>query len=593
MGNDSVKVRCDLDTYSLSAHADESELISIAEAFDPQEIMLVHGDEGPRHSLATGLRQRQRLVTTPRTGTERVFNFAPRPWAVGAKLQSGSHSGAVNIAKLWESLKNRAGDTFSARELAQVWWGDGERAAEMVTRLGQPDNLHFAADWRSKTNFTVRSEAQVARMELQRANMLRYPDIVGKLIMFRNSNDQPRLGVVTSADVGSFEAIAHNSKGTHFTGDTLLWDLGKWEGYGDKKTPVRTQLNELFKDARAQVDSVLPALTRQKLVDAGQAIDPATLLPQSLPDGLMPQVALTAVVLGLALDGAVLEADGLRPRRARISGTLEQNEARDLALSLFPPEARLRKVGMEIHRNRLLLSFDFPQAAERQYADLIEDLIDRSGWDVQVKPQVNQQALAIALEELLPEGVRLTKGLSYFMDKREVVAELDGLEDSRELERKFLEVTDFKLTVQRRQQAQAIAVQVASSGEQLEINQAYAVLRQALEPLGMYKAGLKQGQIVLSFISPQLGERFTAQISELAQQTGYTLSVHPHPNQQKILEIVQRKIAAAGWQILKGPSIFTDRAAVALTLVQRIDPVAAEKIQQEVLELTGYALELG
>jgi hypothetical protein len=124
----------------------------------------------------------------------------------------------------------------------------------------------------------------------------------------------------------------------------------------------------------------------------------------------------------------------------------------------------------------------------------------------------------------------------------------------------------------------------------MEINAAYALIRQALEPHGLYKTSLKGGQIVLSFISPQVGERQRATIEALAGQTGYTLSIHPHPNQQQILQIAQQLLRGAGWQVRKGPSIYTDRAEVAVALAQEIDPAEVARLSAEFEQQTGYRL---
>ena len=84
-------------------------------------------------------------------------------------------------------------------------------------------------------------------------------------------------------------------------------------------------------------------------------------------------------MLALAQDGATLEQGGLVPRHALQDGPLEQNQARELALAAFPVEARLRKVGMEVHRRRLTLSFDFPLtgAATVCRRDRVADRADR------------------------------------------------------------------------------------------------------------------------------------------------------------------------------------------------------------------------
>ncbi|MCA9916020.1 MAG: hypothetical protein KC496_21845, partial [Anaerolineae bacterium] len=412
--------------------------------------------------------------------------------------------------------------------------------------------------------------------------------------VLRNSNDQPRLGVVKSADIDSFEAIVQGAKGMRNPADALLWVVGDWEGVDGVEGSIRSQLTALLKNARAQVDLLLPYSQRLQLVEADQAVIPESLLPETLPDGLDQQTALVAIILGLAEDGAVLEQDGLKPQRARQHEPLEQNEARDFALAFFPPEARLRKVGLDVHRRRLLLSFDFPQAAERTYGDRVEDLIEQTGWNVQIKPQVNQGALSMALDELLPEGASISKGPSYYMDKREVQAEISGLADTRELEAAFLRMTDFRLVTSKRGESAPMQETIAApaSGDQMEINAAYALVRETLEPVGLYKVGLKQGQLVLSFISPQVGERHTQQITDLASQTGYGISIHPHPNQQQIIQVAQSLVRDAGWQVQKGPSIHVDRAVIGYKLLTSPADAEVEKLAADLLEKTGYTLEL-
>ncbi|GAB5490894.1 MAG: hypothetical protein Phog2KO_11090 [Phototrophicaceae bacterium] len=596
LGKERVKLRCEIDTYSLSAHGDESELINVAEAFGASQIMLVHGDEGARHSLATGLRQRQKVVITPRIGTERNFSFKEKPWAIGKGVKAGSQQGNVDLSKLWESLKAQAGSYYSARELAQVWWGDGSRDKELLEHLNEQKNVYFSADWRDKKTFMIRSEEQVKRAQRQRAIMLANPDIVGCLVILRNSNDQPRLGIVRSADIDSFDATVQNAKGTHYPADALLWIVGKWTGLEGIQGSTRTQLTAILKNARAHMDAIIPFNMRKHLVDNELTVLPDSLLPEDLPEGIDYQTAITSIVLALAKDGATLEQDGLKPNRAREAGPLEQNEARELALSMFPEEANLRKVGLEVHRGRLLLSFDFPQAAERLYGDVIEELIEQSGWDVQIRPQVNQQALSIALDKLLPEGSRITKGPSYFMDRRAVEAQVVDVtaDDIDRIESEFLRTTDFKLTLSQRVDTETPVIEEIEliPGEKIEINQAYALVRQALEPKGLYKVGLKQGQLALTFVSPQIGERHMDIIRDLSKKTGYQMMIHQHPNQQKIGEIVQKLAHDAGWTITKGPSLYIDRSTVGITLSEAPSEESLDEVAKKLDEETAFQLEV-
>lgn len=591
-----ITVRCDLGTYSLSAHADEAELVSMAEALDAQEIMLVHGDPGARHSLATALRQRGRRVISPRIGQTETFKFAKRPWAIG-QVKSGNETRPLEPQALWEALKDNAGNFYSSRELAQMWWGDANRSDEATRALS--DNVYFAADWRRKDTFQVRKPDQVERSQRQRAIMLAHPDIVGKLVVLRDSNNRPRVGIVAGGSADSFEADVNSVKGRHYPADALLWVIGPWEGYsGSEKTGKKSQLNDMVKEAKAQQDAILPITKRKEIVQAGSPVNPETLLPETLPEGVSKQLALVSVVLALAHDGATVEQGGLLPKRALEDGPMEQNQARETVFSAFPPEARLRKVGMENHRKRLTLTFDFPDRAQRQYEEEIEQLEDQTGWDIRIKPGVNQQALSFAIDELLPEGANISKGPSFYMDRREVQVEVNGVDDEtlKEYERNYLDVTGYRLVTAAKGGSSngGSEVQIAqpAAANQMEINAAYGLIRRELEPKGLYKVGLKQGQIVLTFISPQVGERHIEAMNQLAQETGYPMSVHPHPNQQQISQVAQAVAREAGWVIRKGPGLHIDRAEVTMALADTPTDEEFKAVNDKFHEQTGYQIKI-
>src|SRR5690606_28044517 len=141
--------------------------------------------------------------------------------------------------------------------------------------------------------------------------------------------------------------------------------------------------------------------------------------------------------------------------------------------------------------------------------------------------------------------------------KQEVQAELDGVEDLAALEQAYHVLTGFRLQTVRRGESSAstadFVIDHDEAAQRLEINEAYAVLREALEPFGLLKAGLKQTGIALTFISPQVGDRQRDLIRQLAQRTGYPLSIHPHPNQQQILQLASQIAREGGWSVRKGP----------------------------------------
>ena len=593
LGDATVKVRCEIDTYSLSAHADESELVSFAEALRADDIMLVHGDPAARHSLATALRQRGRSVATPRIGQTKTLIYRARPWSVGS-VKHGAEAGSVNLRRLWESLKARAGDHFSLRELSQIWWGASEREDELGAALQSDKNFYFAADWRDKKTYRVKTTEQVKQSQISRAIMLANPDLVGKLIVMRNSNGQVRLAVVTGAEIDSFTAIVHQQRGTRHPGDALLWVIDDWpKERSDKST--RARLSDLMKRARGLKDRLLPFSCREELVRAGKPLLPQTLLPSPLPEGVDTRLALTAIVVALAEDAATLEKDGLLPHRARGHGPVDQNEARELALRLMPAESRLRKVGMERHRKRLTLTFDFPATAQARFAQQIERLGVESGWEIQVRPTTNQQALGLAAEELLPEGTTVKKGPAYFIDKGQVHYDLLNIseEQSSELRKRFREITGFDLVISKFSDAPGAAdeaVIAPAHVERMEINAAYGLIRARLKASGLGKTSLKQGQIVLGFVSPQVGRRHMQQINQLAEETGYNLVISPHPNQYEILQVANRLLSEHNWMIAKGPGIHADRGELRVALAKPVPAAEIESFSEKLEAQTGFKL---
>ncbi len=597
-----VIVRCDLGTYSLSAHADESELVSIAEAFGANDVMLVHGDAEARDSLARALRARQKIVRLPESGTAITLEYQPRKAAGKPSKQSSAKAPAladiaavesVDIAPIWEQVRSQPG-FYTAAELAQIAALD---PAQIATAL-KADDLYFIPDTNG-ARFQVRTPEQVAAIQRRRAIMAAYPSLANMIVVLRDGAGKARAAHVQRTAADGFEAIAAGTKTTHFAADALIYPIAPYISKNAQKT--RSVLNYLARSARGWMDALLSYDVRRALVESGERVDPRTLIPpeELLPPPMPPlsgaDAALMAIAFRLAHDGAELYPDGtLLTRSVVVDEPMEQNAARQLAVELFPPESRLRKVGMEVGQRRIVLSFDFPDIAAEQYAELIDELSERTGWDVGVSPTVTQQALQNALMEILPSSAILAKSLSYFMNKREVHAELNGDFDADALTAQFNAMTGFMLRINPKLSSadSAGAVEVTPSGkrEPLEINAAYALIRSALESHGLMRAGLKNGQIVLTFISPQVGARCREMLARLSSEVGYPLTLHPHPDQAAILLRVNQAVRAAGWKVRKGPGLRTDRGEVTLSLAAGAPDEQIAAVRAQIEAETGYKL---
>ena len=84
LGEDLVDVACRVEKYGLSAHADRVQMIALLEALRPRTVVLVHGDDAARRTLARGLSCRD--VVLPQNGdrVERSHALACFPQRLGS-----------------------------------------------------------------------------------------------------------------------------------------------------------------------------------------------------------------------------------------------------------------------------------------------------------------------------------------------------------------------------------------------------------------------------------------------------------------------------------------------------------------------------
>jgi Cft2 family RNA processing exonuclease len=643
-GKTEVKIRCKIETYSLSAHSDEQELVNIANALGAKEVMLVHGDGGARHSLASALRKREINVHTPEIGTTREFLFTRLSWAIKSASYAVGDGEPLDAQKLWERMKEQGGNYFSDSELAMIWWGNKERAAEVSAYLRGVDNVYFTPDWRNQTTFLVHTVEQVEQAERQRHIMREHPHIVGKLVVLRGENQAPQVGFVKSADVASFHAIVDNTRTSRYYGDALLWVVGEVNPEwlqpikeGQEGITLRKRLGMVEREAqsllRAWVPTFLPAEKRAELIRLEAPIHPQTLLPETIPSDIDPQLALIAVVMTLARDGAVLTEGGLLPQRLEQFEPMEMNEARKTALALFTDDTGLRKVGLETAIRRMTLHFEYPYQAKRLYADKLIELAELTGWEVKVRENISQEALISALRKVLPMSSHLMKSPSFYTALKEVYIEVDSLPNVADVVDAYFELTEYTLVVRALDTAPTgtvspmvtkpnkiapatesdktqplttsdgklipvspssgnIPVGEAQLGYPQELNKVYAMLKKRFEERGLLKAGNKNGVIVVTFVSPAVGLRYVDELRQIQSEIGYRIEINRMTNQQYIQRYVEEVAERLQWRVLKTPGVFLDKQEVTLAVGGGVSQQDHRQAQEMVMERTGFTLVL-
>lgn len=128
LGDAEVAVRCAVERYHLSAHADGDELAALSARLRPHLTLLVHGEGVARSALGQKIAAQGLAVRLPENGES--VEIAGRAARAAGRPERGDPSteDLVAMARLGGTSR-----TWSAVELAERWWG--QATAEGVERV--------------------------------------------------------------------------------------------------------------------------------------------------------------------------------------------------------------------------------------------------------------------------------------------------------------------------------------------------------------------------------------------------------------------------------------------------------------------------
>ncbi|MCB9637567.1 MAG: MBL fold metallo-hydrolase [Myxococcales bacterium] len=300
-----------------------------------------------------------------------------------------------------------------------------------------------------------------------------------------------------------------------------------------------------------------------------------------------------------------------RARKDTSYGRAEMNRALQLVGELLPTECGLYKKGARREEHILLLFFHFPQKAQRLYGDLFAQIEQKTGWKIQLNEMPHHAALEEHARRLLPEGWLPQRNPSILHEEQLVRLRVyDDLslppaiqETTLErLQQEFAEETGYQLELQLlastgtqspEEKTPPCEAEAPSLSEPLEINQAYQRIEEAFAGCAHrpYKKSKKGDKIVLSFLSPFVGERYQGQLASLTQQTGWQIQINPEPNQYGIKQEV-RALLPKSWGLSKEPGIHKQSRVVRVQIPHRPEKMELQQIMEEVFERTGFHLEV-
>jgi len=289
---------------------------------------------------------------------------------------------------------------------------------------------------------------------------------------------------------------------------------------------------------------------------------------------------------------------------------LEQNAALAVVEKLLPPATGLYRKGAQTTEHKLLLYFQFPQVAVDKYKLELSEVAKQTGWTVELNQEVHQSALTEAIQKLLKAAnLRAVKAPGLYRETREVKITVaynqaeKSATDFTELNKVFSSETGWNLQLNLQGALPVTPMLTPTSFDSsnpavpMEINAAYRAIEQGLNEAGVWliRKGLKQGTagpfIELSFVTPQLGKRYQAVLSELEAQIGWSLQINPEPHQQALQHLaaeVLREVYADQQYSVKGWGIHRDRGEVTAKVEGLTSTIDKTALSVRFHELTGW-----
>ena len=456
-----VPVSCQVETYTLSAHADAQQICGLVQALGPRQVALVHGDTGAREALAQNLFDAGcRRVHLPAAGDS--IEVAAGPRRRGKPVAGVGGDRPLDLARLHRHLwcgNQPRGRTYSANDLARRWYGSEGAPAELeaVFRLLRSDQSLFVADrkrpflWRCADPAAPAPRAAPA----QPAGPPR--DAEGRL-------EQNVALTLVDAALGADHGLYRRGA------DREGWTLRLFFRFPDvAQQQHAAALEQLAQQSGWQV-MVHPEAHQASLEQlAGETLEDLATpcrAPSIHRDLRQVRVVVDRLPAGQQLEAAAasfleqtgfslkLEPGKAHPTAARrtydASGRMEINAAfievdRAFAEQPHRPHKKSKKVGADgVH---VELSFISPEVGAR-YQELLDELQYRTSWPMRVATRVDQQAVLAAARALVPGSWQQTKNPGLDVAGRRLLLRLaqPPPEDERaEVDRQLQEKTGFTL----------------------------------------------------------------------------------------------------------------------------------------------------
>ncbi len=457
-----VRVACKVEPYSLSAHADRGELTGLVQRLRPRTCFLVHGDADARGALSSVVDVYvPEGVQLPENGVSyAVETMRPqRQRGYGRRiLRAGIAGGRPLSENTLSEVHNYVVETgaqgpFRAQELAEMWFGTEMTTpteVEAFRLLLSDSRAFFEPDYRRAYLFHLKetSQAEAGPMEMNEARARMMSDFPPEAELLKCS---------AYIDDGVYELAFCFPDVVREQYRETLSRLEAETGWSLRLRETPHQ-GRLFEEARASVPQGATALKAPALRLDQKAVTLAVAVSKDIADdwahisrdaaaGFKAKTGFDLIWDGPWMPPADrqtgVETGGAMPKKGKDAWEINKAYAEIREAFQAQPHAP-SKMGLK-GGSHIEVAFISAQVGEH-YRALLDEVGEKIGWAIWVRPSANQEEIAREARAITPEDC-VARGAAkiYLSENRVVVPVMTLPEDADTRAAAFEERTGFAI----------------------------------------------------------------------------------------------------------------------------------------------------
>ncbi len=252
-------------------------------------------------------------------------------------------------------------------------------------------------------------------------------------------------------------------------------------------------------------------------------------------------------------------------------------------MSIFP----YKKISYYLNEKKVILTFDFPNTISNDFEVIAKEIQDATNFLVEKNDNINNLACENVIKEII--GTDNINKISYHQLENKFKVKVYQKQENVEkiIEEKIGYPVELIIVPKKEDQI----VNVSLTGQKLEQNEAFLYIDQYFKDKthAPYKKSLKNGNIVLSFITYEIGSLYRDDLNQLSKDINWNIELNHNANMNMIFNTLESLLTKNNLEKIKNPSYLALENKVSIKLPMTSD-LTIKQLKDEFRDLTGLEL---